>query len=90
MNGFSIQRAFRNARANTRVNTRGDTRGETVVGKCVPDIEVGKSTVPRDYRCAHLSGWAGRGYLSSQEASQHRGFSVFVTPGDGVVSFRVF
>ena len=36
-----IQRVFRNTRVKARVNTRGETR----VGKCVPAIDVGKSTV---------------------------------------------
>ena len=58
----------------------------TRVGKCVPDIEVGKSTMARDYRCAHLSGLVGWGDLSSQEASRHRGFSVFAIPCASVVS----
>ena len=43
-----IQRALRNtkvnARANTRVNARVNARGgETRVGKCVPDIDVGRA-----------------------------------------------
>ena len=83
------QCVFRNTRVNARGNTRGNTVCETRVGKCVPDIEVGKSATARDYRCAQLSGLVGWGYLSSQEASRRRGFSVFVIPCVGVVSFRV-
>ena len=63
--------------------------GETRIGKCVPDIEVGKSTMACDYRCAQLSGLVGWGYLSLQEASRHGGLSVFVITCVVVVSFRV-
>ena len=55
-----FQRVFRNAGA----KARGDARGNTGANKCVPDIEVSKSTVARDYRCAHWSGLVGWGYLS--------------------------
>ena len=83
------QCVFRNTRVNARGNTRGNTVCETRVGKCVPDIEVGKSAMACDYRCVQLSGLVGWGYLSSQEASRRRGFSVFVIPCVGVVSSRV-
>ena len=87
------QCVFRNTSVNKRVNARGNTRGNTVcetrVGKCIPDIEVGKSAMACDYRCVQLSGLVGWGYLSSQEGSRRRGVSVFVIPCVGVVSFRV-
>ena len=83
------QCVFRNTRVNKRVNARGNTMCEARVGECVPDIEVGKRTMARDYRCAQLSGLVGWGYLSSREVSRHRGFSVFVIPCVGVVSSRV-
>ena len=74
-----------------RVNARGTRSSSTKVGKCGPDIEVGKSAVARDYGCVCLSGLVLRGYLLSQEAPWHRGFSVFAIPSCvGVVSFRVF
>ena len=83
------QCVFRNARVSARGNTRGNTVCETRVGKCVPDIEVGKSAMACDYRCVQLSGLVGWGYLSSQEVSRRRVFSGFVIPCVGVVSFRV-
>ena len=64
----SAQCVFRNTRVHTRgtsrVSARGNTMGEQGVGKCVPDIEVGKSTMVCDNRRAQLSGLAGWGYLS--------------------------
>ena len=70
-----------------RVKTRADARGNC---KCVPDIEVSKSTVVCDYRCAHLSELVRRGYLLSREASRHKDFGAFVIPSCvGLVSFRV-
>ena len=75
-----------NAKVNSRVNTTGNAMGETRVGKCVPDIEVGKSAMACDYRCVQLSGLVGWGYLSSQEVSRRRVFSGFVIPCVSVVS----
>ena len=60
-----IQCVLRNTKAKARFNTSGETR----VGKWVLDIDVGNSTVARDYRCVCLSGLVLRGYLLSQEAS---------------------
>ena len=77
-----LQRVFRTIRVKTRGNARAS--------KCVRDIEVSKSTVACDYRCAHLSGLVRRGYLLSREMSRHKDFGAFVIPSCvGLVSFRV-
>ena len=52
----------------------------------LPSMSVRAQWCVINYRCAYLSGLVGWDDLSSQEASRHRGFSVFAIPCASVVS----